>query len=415
MQLLVPALPAQSGAQPLAGGVEGLLAASGAMGEAGAEKAAPGDPAPAFAQALAGVMMTQPQASSVAAAPKAGGEEVSPSAAQAPGLAVPQPVLAHDGEAAQTKAAEAAERPGQQGPQGADIAQAAPAPRAKPAAEIPSLPGAEPPAAMAETLAPSPATGDRPLAAAPQVGPNPVHQPHAERTGAPRGETRGPAKAESKTGVAPSPDAQAEAAPSTARTAVAATTDPSANLGPDDGADPDPGAPADRPVKAAEAPLQAFTAETATAPAAADAPKAGAVQTVAHLAAQIVRKVESRATRFDVQLDPAGLGKVDVRIEIGARGEISAALSFDNPQAAAELRGRAGELQRALEQAGFDVSRGGLSFDLGGQGSGQGLWEQQAGHAPVWRGRAFVEAAEVPDEPLPARRSAAASRIDVMV
>src|SRR5204862_4666433 len=42
-----------------------------------------------------------------------------------------------------------------------------------------------------------------------------------------------------------------------------------------------------------------------------------AAHTVAHLAEQIVSKSEGKATRFDVQLDPAGLGKVDVRIEIG--------------------------------------------------------------------------------------------------
>ena len=37
------------------------------------------------------------------------------------------------------------------------------------------------------------------------------------------------------------------------------------------------------------------------------------------------------------------LGKVDVKITINARGEVSAAMKFDNPQAAAELKGRAAE------------------------------------------------------------------------
>ena len=43
-------------------------------------------------------------------------------------------------------------------------------------------------------------------------------------------------------------------------------------------------------------------------------------QTVATLAAQIARKLDGRSSRFDVQLDPAGLGKVDVRIEIAPAG-----------------------------------------------------------------------------------------------
>lgn len=129
----------------------------------------------------------------------------------------------------------------------------------------------------------------------------------------------------------------------------------------------------------------------------------GAPETVASLAADIVKKLDGQSTRFDVQLDPAGLGKVDVRIEIGAQGRLTASLTFDNPQAAAELRGRSGELHRALEQAGFDTS-GGLSFTSGGdQGqSGQFLaqhqQQQQQGDPGGWRGRAFQAALDVAGE-----------------
>jgi hypothetical protein len=122
-------------------------------------------------------------------------------------------------------------------------------------------------------------------------------------------------------------------------------------------------------------------------------PVRGAPQTVANLAAQIAKKLEGRSTRFDVQLDPAGLGRVDVRMEIGASGRMTAAMTFDTPQAAAELRARAAELQRHLEQAGFDMS-GGLSFDVAGD-RGQGRQAQQnqdndSGQA--FRGRAFQQA-----------------------
>lgn len=118
----------------------------------------------------------------------------------------------------------------------------------------------------------------------------------------------------------------------------------------------------------------------------------GAPQTVANLAAQIAKKLDGRSSRFDVQLDPAGLGKVDVRVEIDAAGKMTAAMNFDNQQAANELKSRAGELQRALEQAGFDMS-GGLSFDVAGQ-SGQGGRSpgQDANSSPVFRGRAFQAA-----------------------
>jgi hypothetical protein len=113
----------------------------------------------------------------------------------------------------------------------------------------------------------------------------------------------------------------------------------------------------------------------------------GSPQTVASLAAEIAKKLDGRSTRFDVQLDPAGLGKVDVRVEIDAAGKMTAAMNFDSQQSADELKSRAGELQRALEQAGFDLS-GGLSFDVAGQG-GQNQAQGQDQSAPGFRGRAF--------------------------
>jgi flagellar hook-length control protein FliK len=98
----------------------------------------------------------------------------------------------------------------------------------------------------------------------------------------------------------------------------------------------------------------------------------GSPETVAKMAAQIIKKLEARSSRFDIALDPVGLGKVDVKVEIGAQGQMTAALSFDSAQAASDLRGRAGELRAALEQAGFDLGSGGLSFSFNGQGGEAG-------------------------------------------
>ncbi len=144
----------------------------------------------------------------------------------------------------------------------------------------------------------------------------------------------------------------------------------------------------------ASLPQATAAAEHAT-PATAQAATAavrGAPETVASLAAHIIRKAEGRATRFDVELHPADLGRVDVRLEIGAHGRLTASMSFENPQAAAELRGRADELQRALENAGFDLS-GGLSFDVAGdRGQGRNQPEQQSADGSALRGRAFEAA-----------------------
>ena len=67
-------------------------------------------------------------------------------------------------------------------------------------------------------------------------------------------------------------------------------------------------------------------------------------------------------------------------------------MSFDTPQAAAELKARSGELQQALEQSGFDLS-GGMSFDVAGdRGQGGQAQNQQPEAGAAFRGRAFQAA-----------------------
>ncbi|WP_375268065.1 flagellar hook-length control protein FliK [Phenylobacterium sp.] len=134
------------------------------------------------------------------------------------------------------------------------------------------------------------------------------------------------------------------------------------------------------------------TAETSDAPATAreSARVSATPETVANLATQMSRKLQGRTTHFDIQLQPEGLGRVDVRVDIDAQGRLTAAMTFDNPQAAAELRGRSAELQRSLEQAGFDLS-GGLSFQSP-DGGGGGRFAEQQPQRDFGGGRAFQSA-----------------------
>ncbi len=157
---------------------------------------------------------------------------------------------------------------------------------------------------------------------------------------------------------------------------------------------------ADTPAGSADAGgATASTTNASTLIHAGTIPVRGSPQTVANLAAQIAKKLEGRSTRFDLELNPQGLGRVDVRMEIGATGRMSAAMTFDTPAAAAELRARASELQRHLEQAGFDLS-GGLSFDVAGdRGQGRQAQQQQADSnaGQAFRGRAFQQALATAD------------------
>ncbi|MCK6104606.1 flagellar hook-length control protein FliK [Brevundimonas sp. EYE_349] len=101
------------------------------------------------------------------------------------------------------------------------------------------------------------------------------------------------------------------------------------------------------------------------------------VETTAHLAAQIARKLDGRSTRFDMVLTPEDLGRVDVSLEIGKDGQLSARLAFDNPAAAADLRGRADELRRQLEAAGFQMAEDALDFSQRDPSAGGGAFERQ--------------------------------------
>jgi hypothetical protein len=77
---------------------------------------------------------------------------------------------------------------------------------------------------------------------------------------------------------------------------------------------------------------------------------------------------------------------VSVTVSVAAEGKVTAAFALEKPETAAALSGRASDLQKALEQAGFSVSDAGLSFAVAtptahGQGenaggSGQGGAQQ---------------------------------------
>lgn len=283
---------------------------------------------------------------------------------------------------------------------------------AAPAAEIVApRPTAPPPAAAAAAGAPPPAspapvaqaaeTSDlaEAVVAAEAVEPAEADAAPATPASAPRAKTAARAarnEAGPRTETAATPTV-ADADPLGAPVAAQAETAETFNSGADgkrEAAAPAVEARADADTGQPVTPNVGDAAATASTSAPAEA-RPGP-HTVAHLAAQIVKKLEGRSTQFDVALNPEGLGRVDVRIEIGAQGKLTASMAFENPLAANELRARAGELQKALEQAGFDIS-GGIRFDVAadrGQGqAGQG----QFGHDPsnnggASRGRAFQAA-----------------------
>lgn len=99
-------------------------------------------------------------------------------------------------------------------------------------------------------------------------------------------------------------------------------------------------------------------------------------RTVTSLSAQIIDKLGEKVTRFDVALDPAGLGRVNVSVEISAKGQMSARLTFEHPESAAALSKESGALRQALHDAGFQLKPEDLSFQSDGGFSDQGAASQ---------------------------------------
>jgi flagellar hook-length control protein FliK len=154
----------------------------------------------------------------------------------------------------------------------------------------------------------------------------------------------------------------------------------------------------------AQVPSERRATEPAPAP-----PRANA-ETVVALAAEVARKLDARTTRFDLQLDPIGLGQVQVSLEIRSGGEVSAHLHFERPDTAADLRARSGELRTALESAGFSLGSAGLSFgDAGGR---QPAPDQQAPR--LVRAPVFVPVEELGAVP-PTGRLPARAGVDVRI
>lgn len=134
---------------------------------------------------------------------------------------------------------------------------------------------------------------------------------------------------------------------------------------------------------------------------------------LAQVSAQIIRRLEMRTTRFDIELNPVELGRVDVRLDIDSEGRLAARLAFDNPAAALELRGRVDDLRRELQQAGFHLADDAFSFtDRGGSDDRRSALSEDARRAHA-RSAAAADQVDVAAQPV--WRASARLGLDVKV
>jgi flagellar hook-length control protein FliK len=87
------------------------------------------------------------------------------------------------------------------------------------------------------------------------------------------------------------------------------------------------------------------------------------------LAVEIAANVKSGKSSFEIRLDPADLGRIDVRVQIDQNGQITSHLTVEKPETLSMLRQDAPQLQQALNDAGLKTDSGGLQFSLRDQSS----------------------------------------------
>lgn len=98
------------------------------------------------------------------------------------------------------------------------------------------------------------------------------------------------------------------------------------------------------------------------------------------LAVDIATRAAAGNTSFQIRLDPAELGRIDVRLDVDKHGRVTSHLTVDQPATLDMLRKDAPQLQRALEDAGLKTGDGGLQFSLRDQ-------SPQGGHGDSGQGR----------------------------
>lgn len=119
------------------------------------------------------------------------------------------------------------------------------------------------------------------------------------------------------------------------------------------------------------------------------------IDATAQIAAQIMRKLEGRSTRFEMALTPDELGRVDVKLDIDSEGRLNARLAFDNPLAATDMKGRVDDLRRQLEDAGFHLAND--AFEFADRDSGSSAFDRGQ-TARDGQSRAFVAASRLNED-----------------
>jgi flagellar hook-length control protein FliK len=199
------------------------------------------------------------------------------------------------------------------------------------------------------------------------TAPDPGALLKSETGGAPGSPTPGMATAEQDA-------AQATVQSAATNATRSATTDSADQTGDPGTQQPDPSSVA-TPLALQPAALLASapTAQAATA-------STLAASTLDQIAFNLQQSLRTGLNQIEIQLKPASLGSIDVKLEMTHDGRMTAVISSDRSDTLNLLQRNSGELQQALRDAGLQTDNGSLSFNLRGEQQQPGNQGQQGSY-----------------------------------
>ena len=134
------------------------------------------------------------------------------------------------------------------------------------------------------------------------------------------------------------------------------------------------------------------------------------------VAVQIQKSLSQGNDKISIQLRPAELGKVEVRLEVGHEGRVTAVITADRADTLDLLQRDARILQSSLQDAGLRADSNSLSFELRGNGQTFDQAHDGTGNARG-SGDAGVDGVGSPDAAAPMARPGiiANDRVDIHV
>lgn len=144
---------------------------------------------------------------------------------------------------------------------------------------------------------------------------------------------------------------------------------------------------------------------------------------VDQVAVRIQKAAAAGQDRIQIKLNPAELGRVDVKLEFQADGGVRAVVSVERPETFDLLQRDARSLERALHDAGFKGGQTDLSFEMQTGGQGQSFADDGTGSGAAGFGRednTTSQARQNDDAPSqtdqsPQTRTASDGRVDLRI